>query len=155
MSKKALLLAANPLDTGKHGNILAHAMHLAKHGGVFWGTGYGGPNISEEFRHKDVNTGYFYNVVSKSVDHWFEAAFIRALQEIQEPDLYRLFVPEWREEDFKKYPGYWILMTQILPLTKHYSYDDFKKVDNTPVIAPPQPYTLIIDPNYPTFKIKI
>ena len=154
MSNKALLLAANPLDVDIYGNILAHAMHLAKHGGVFWGMGYGGEYISDEFQHKDIKTGYFYNTVSKSVDHWFEAVFIRASQEINEPDLYALFVPEWRKKSFfGEYSGYWILMTKILPLTKHYDFNEFNKPDSTPVGAPPRSYTIIIDPDYPRLEI--
>jgi len=46
-------------------------------------------------------------------------------------------------------------MTRILPLKKHYSYEQFLKLDNSPVEAPPRSYTLILDPDYPKLEFKI
>jgi len=100
MTKKAILLAANPLMEDVFGNIFAHAMHLARHGGVFWEMGSTASHPSVKFQHKDVNCGYFYNTVSGMIDHWFKATFIRAFPEIEDPELYHVFVPEWRQEYF-------------------------------------------------------
>ncbi|MFX0087207.1 MAG: hypothetical protein ACFFAU_16275 [Candidatus Hodarchaeota archaeon] len=46
-----------------------------------------------------------------------------------------------------------MVMKNILPLTKQYSYDEFNKNDNTPLGVPPCSYTIIIDPDYHRLEI--
>jgi hypothetical protein len=156
MKKRALLLAANPKEIDIYGNILAHAMYLAKNGGVFWSTGYGGEFISEEFKHKDIKVGYFYNTISGKVDHWFKISFIRAPNEIIDRDLYDQFVPPWRKEAFYgEYTGYWILITKIYPLKLQYDLQDFVKSEDGRPVQKIRAYSIVIDEELERLKFKI
>lgn len=144
--EKALLLAANPDSTDIHGNILAHATHLARYGGVIWGTGYGGKNISDSFKHKDVKVGYFYNTTSKKVDHWFAIVFIQTHEEIENKEIFELFVPSWRKKDYQKgYEGYWILIKKIYPLKKQYDLSDFIKISDGKPVEFLRTYSIVYD----------
>lgn len=157
MRDKAILIPANPKKIDIYGNILAHAMHLARYGGVFWGMGKRGEKEPEEFHHKEIEKGYFYNAVAGKVDHAIDIVFVRAMAEMDDLEIFDLFIPHWRKEDFyERYEAYIVLIDGIVPLKKQYDLEDFIKFeDNTPVLPPLKNYSIIFDPKYERLKYEI
>ena len=154
----AIIISASDKETLKErrfGSVMSHAIHLGKHEKVFWQTGTPGPYIPEEFNYPDIKKGYFYLTSIQKVFYVCEIEFIKTYDEIDNPDKFIYYVPEWRMENWKSQEeenwGYWILIENIQELKKLHTIDEFVRFDNEePLKAPPQAYSIIIDPEYET-----
>lgn len=59
-----------------------------------------GEKEPEEFHHKEIEKGYFYNAVAGKVDHAIDIVLLRAMAEIDDLEIFDLFNPHWRKKDF-------------------------------------------------------
>ena len=110
---KVLLIPANPYRSNLFGSVLEHAKYLSEFGRVFWNIG------REELIDRDITKGYFYYTPSKRFEYSFDIDWIGLNDEIERPDLFRIFVPTWREDDWDNDNGtIWILINNISQLRR-------------------------------------
>lgn len=137
------------------GSVMAHAIHLGKLGKVFWQATSPGGYIPDDFKYPSIKKGYFYLTSIKKVFYAFDVEFIKAYDEIDDPDDFIYYVPRWRLDHWrseeKENWGYWILITDIKELSKLYDIKKFNLVDGEKAMEnAPQTYSIIIDPEYET-----
>lgn len=152
--KKAIMISANmDFNEPRYGSILHHALHLGKHGSVFWHVNTGKEIISN-FKHPEITKAYFYVTSVQKVLYVCDVDFIGSTQELDDSKQLIQYVPEWRKNDWNeslKSPwGYWILISEMRVLIKPKEYSDFNLFHtNKPLSTPPQIYHLIVDcPEY-------
>ena len=136
-----------------YGSVIPHAVHMGKYGKVFWQTGNPGKYVPDSFRCPDIKKGYIYVTSIQKVYYSFEVEFIKVFDDIENPEEYKKYVPEWRvtnwESQKKGNWGYWILINDIQELKRLYDFDEFDLYKTgEPLKAPPQTYSFIRDPEY-------
>lgn len=154
--KLAIIISASDKDTlkqRKYGSVLPHAIHLGKHEKVFWHTGNPGKYIPDSFKYPNIKKGYAYVTSIQRVFYAFDIEFIKVFDDIENHEKYKQYVPEWRisnwESQNEENWGYWILIKDIQELKRLYTFDEFKLNETgEPMKAPPQAYSIIIDPKY-------
>ncbi|MDF1537825.1 MAG: hypothetical protein P1Q69_02870 [Candidatus Thorarchaeota archaeon] len=150
---KSILIAASPLTEdsdgnplGERGSILAHACHLAKHGGVVWVLIQPGESYSEAFRHPDLKRAYFYDVPSQTISYRATIDFAGAPGEIPNLDTLKWYYPQFRPFPPAEFT-FILLISGFERLDKNYRLDDFFKLDGSKVERV-QNYVLIEDPEF-------
>ncbi len=143
------------LKDRRYGSVMSHAIHLGKHGKVFWQIRTPGSYIPEEFNYPNIKKGYFYLTSIQRVFYACDIEFIKKHDEIDDPDKFIYYVPEWRMKNWRSQEeenwGYWISIEYIQELRKQHTIDEFVCFSTKkPLIAPPQAYSIIIDPKFET-----
>lgn len=152
----AIVISASDKDTlkeRKFGSVMSHAIHLGKHGKVFWQTGNPGAYIPDKFNYPDIKKGYFYVTSIQRVYYVCDIEFIKAHDEIEDHAKYMKYIPEWRKANWESQReenwGYWVLINHIQELKRLYTIDELDLIDTkVSMKAPPQAYSIIIDPEY-------
>ena len=145
----SILIAASPFAVRdpKLGSVLAHACHMARHGGVFWGLIPPGREWLGEFAHPEVKSAYFYDVPTKSVLYRAMVDFAGTPDEFPEKAKYNQYFPDFRGKP--EAPVYCLLLTRFEHLDRVYRLRDFHKPDGERVKRV-QNYVLVEDPEYPS-----
>ena len=160
--KKAILIAANPLAVitdsdkvlGEIGSVLAHALHLVRHGGVFWDLSVPGPTTSDEFPHDDIESAYFYDVPTRSIAFRAEVELVGTPDDMKDNPKHEWYMPKFRGFRAMGF-SYLLLLRSMERLERNYSESDFLKVSDGKPVERVQNYVLIEDPEYPAiFKIE-
>ena len=154
--KRAIIIPATlEFDEMQYGSVLHHALHLGKHGGVFW---HVNPTAKAEptskFIHPEITKAYFYVTSVQKVLYVCDASFIGTTKELDDTSRLVQYVPQCRKKDWKaslKSPwGYWLLITEIRELIQPRDFSDFNRFDtNEPLGSPPRTYYFIVNrPEY-------
>ncbi len=120
-------------------SIVAHIQHLRNAGRVFWNLSPGGDksNNVTQWKHPNINTGYFYISATQTIEYIFEIEYIQLIRDLDiNNQVIRNWIPEWRSGYF--YPniqyndqvfdnnGYAILISNINRLNLGLHKEDFR-----------------------------
>ena len=77
----AIMVSASDKDfliERSFGSVMSHAIHLGKHGKVFWQVSSPGEYVPGEFKYPSIKQGYFYLTSIKKVFYVFSPYLCRS-----------------------------------------------------------------------------
>jgi len=155
MDRAIIISATLKYDDLRYGSVLHHALHLGKHGAVFWHLNpLTNTKPTPQFEYTDITKAYVYVSSLQKVLYVCEINSIGTVNQFDDTSKVVQYVPQWRKKDWKasiKSPwGYWLLITEIRELIKPRNFSEFKRFGtNEPLGSPPRSYSFINDcPEY-------
>ncbi len=131
MTKAIIFPATIEPPEERYGSVLHHALHLGKHGSVFWHLNVPGKETASKFNHSEVSKAYIYVSSVQKVLYVCEIDFIGSIEELSDNKILEQNVPSWRKSDWKaslKNPhGFWVLITSIKELKHARNLEEFRK----------------------------
>ena len=138
---KVLLLPANPttVNDALLGSVFEHAKFLVNYKKVFWHT------YANDIVERNMTKGYFFYTPNGQYEYSFTIDLISKFDELENPDILKIFVPPWRIPHWNNNGGVWILISEIRQLfrSKSPQFFGFKSGPN------PFSYGEIDDNNQP------